>query len=97
MKYTIEMYVPASRRVFGYYVCPFLLGETLVARCDLKADRERKVLMVRSAFTEPGADARRAAPELARELRHVQGWLELDRIEVAMRGDLAGKLRRSVR
>jgi uncharacterized protein len=96
MKYTIEMYTPAARRVFGYYVCPFLLGDTLVARCDLKADRERRVLMVQSAFTEPGADARRAAPELARELREMQAWLRLERIEVANRGDLAPKLRRCV-
>lgn len=95
MKYTIEMYVPPSRRVYGYYVCPFLHGDTLVARCDLKADRQRKVLMVQSAFLEPGQDARRVVPDLAHELRLLQTWLELDRIEVADRGDLAPKLRRS--
>jgi uncharacterized protein len=95
MKYTIEMYVPASKRVYGYYVCPFLLGDTLVARCDLKADRDRKALVVKSAFLEPGQDARRVAPALAGELRHLQAWLELDHIEVAERGDLAAKLRRS--
>ncbi|HKX33472.1 MAG TPA: crosslink repair DNA glycosylase YcaQ family protein [Blastocatellia bacterium] len=97
MKYTIELYVPAPKRVYGYYVCPFLLGDTLVARCDLKADRARKVLMVQSAFIEPGQNARRVVPDLAGELRQLQAWLELDRIEVAERGDLAAKLRRSVR
>ena len=97
MKYTIEIYLPAPKRVYGYYVCPFLLGDTLVARCDLKADRDRKVLMVRSAFLEPGQDARRVVPDLISELRQMQEWLELDRIEVAERGDLAAKLRRSVR
>jgi len=96
MKYTLEMYVPASKRVYGYYVCPFLLGDTLVARCDLKADRDRRVLMVQSAFLEPGQDARRVVPYLAGELQHMQAWLELDRIEVAERGDLAAKLGRSV-
>ena len=95
MKYTIELYVPASKRMYGYYVFPFLLGDTLVARCDLKADRQRKVLMVQSAFLEPAQDAGRVGPELADELRRLQAWLELDRIEVAERGDLAAKLRRA--
>ena len=95
MKYTIELYVPASKRIYGYYVFPFLLGDTLVARCDLKADRQRKVLMVQSAFLEPAQDAGRVGPELADELRQMQAWLELDRIEVAERGDLAAKLRRA--
>jgi uncharacterized protein YcaQ len=94
MKYTIEMYVPPGKRVYGYYVCPFLLGETLAARCDLKADRERKTLMVQGAFLEPGQRAGRIAPELAGELRQMQSWLGLDRIEVGGRGDLAPALRR---
>jgi hypothetical protein len=94
MHYRIELYTPEPKRVYGYYVFPFLLGDTLVGRCDLKADRQRKVLMVQSAFLEPGHDARLVAPELAGELRQMQAWLELDRIEVADRGDLAPKLRR---
>lgn len=97
MKYVLEMYVPAAKRTYGYHVLPFLLGETLVARCDLKADRQRKVLMVQSAFLEPGQNARRVVPDLAGELRQMKAWLELDRIEVAERGDLAAKLRRSVK
>jgi len=97
MKYTIEMYTPAPKRVYGYYVCPFLLGDTLVARCDLKADRARKILMVQSAFLERGQDARRVIPELAGELRQMQSWLELERMEVGERGDLAAKLRAAAR
>lgn len=97
IKYTIEIYTPPPKRVYGYYVCPFLLGDTLVALCDLKADRQGKILMVQSAFLKPGEDARRVVPELAGELRQMQAWLELDRIEVADRGDLAARLRRSVR
>jgi uncharacterized protein YcaQ len=97
MSYSIEVYLPAPKRVYGYYVCPFLLGDTLVARCDLKADRERATLMVRSAFLEPGHDAARVGPELADELRSMQAWLGLDRIEVDERGDLAPGLRRCLR
>jgi uncharacterized protein YcaQ len=92
MSYTIEMYLPPDKRVYGYYVCPFLLGDTVVARCDLKADRARRVLMVQSAFLEPGQDARRVAAELMSELRCMQAWLELDGIEVAKRGDLTAML-----
>ena len=95
MKYTIELYTPPARRVYGYYVCPFLMGDTLAGRCDLKADRQRGVLMVPGAFLEPGQDARRVAPALAAELRRMREWLELDRTEVGERGDLAAGLRRS--
>ncbi len=97
MKYTIEMYTPAPRRIYGYYVCPFLLGDTLVARCDLKADRSRKILVVQSAFLERGQEARRVAPRLAEELRHMQLWLGLDAVKVVLRGNLAAALRRTVR
>jgi len=97
MKYTIELYVPAEKRVYGYYVFPFLLGDTLVGRCDLKADRERGVLMVRTAHLEPKQNAARVARGLADELRDVQTWLALDRIEVASQGNLAASLRRAVR
>jgi uncharacterized protein YcaQ len=96
MKYTIELYTPVHKRVYGYYVFPFLLGDTLVARCDLKADRQRNVLMVRGAFLEPGQRARSVVPELAAELRQVQAWLELDGIEVGDRGDMAAGLRASM-
>jgi uncharacterized protein YcaQ len=97
MKYTIELYTPPPKRIYGYYVCPFLLGDTLVARCDLKARRADKVLMVQSAFLEPGQNARRVVPDLAAELRHMQQWLELDAIDVEERGDLAAALRRSIK
>jgi uncharacterized protein YcaQ len=93
MRYTIELYTPPARRVYGYYVCPFLLGDTLVARCDLKADRRRGVLEVPGAFLEPGQDARRVVTDLSEELRDLRRWLELDAIEVGERGDLAAPLR----
>jgi uncharacterized protein YcaQ len=96
MEYTIEIYTPEPKRVYGYYVFPFLLGDTLVGRCDLKADRQRGVLMVQSAWLERGQNAGTVVPELADELREMQRWLALDAIEVADRGDLAAQLRRSL-
>lgn len=97
MKFTIEMYVPAPKRLYGYYVCPFLLGDTMFVRCDLKADRQRNALIVKSAYIERGHEPRRAAASLADELRCMQEWLELDHLEVADRGNLAARLQMSAR
>lgn len=93
-RYRIEIYVPEPRRVHGYYVFPFLLDGELVARVDLKADREAGLLRVPGAFAEPGVDVSRVAGELAGELRVMAGWLGLDGVAVGARGDLAPALAR---
>ncbi|BBZ23535.1 hypothetical protein MHIB_19530 [Mycolicibacter hiberniae] len=91
--YRIEIYTPAAQRQYGYYVWPFLLDGELVARVDLKADKQRDALHVVGAFAEPGRRLDRIAVGLAGELASMASWLGLGRITIGDRGDLVDRLR----
>jgi uncharacterized protein YcaQ len=95
--YRMEVFVPAHQRRWGVYVLPFLLGERLVARVDLKADRARRRLNVLAAYIETHARPRDVVPPLARELRTLARWLDLPAVATGRRGNLAAALGAAMR
>ena len=93
----LEIYTPREKRSFGYYVLPFLLGDRIVARVDLKADRARSVLRVPASHVEQGVKPSVVAGPLADELRLMAAWLGLEKVEADRQGELATALRLALR
>ena len=95
-RYRIEIYVPREKRQFGYYVLPFLMGDRLVARLDLKANRQEGILEVFAAHGEQRINAGKVCEALADELRLMADWMGLSAVRVAEKGDLGRHLKQAV-
>ncbi|MGE4250562.1 MAG: winged helix-turn-helix domain-containing protein [Parvibaculaceae bacterium] len=96
-RYRIEIYTPQEKRIYGYYVLPFLEGDRLTARFCLKADRQDGVLRINAAHGEDGIDAVATAEAAAPELRRMARWLGLDDVAAAAKGSLAKPLRQALK
>jgi uncharacterized protein len=94
--YRIEIYVPAHKRKWGYYVLPFRVGDRIVARVDLKANRAERRLIVRAVHEEPGDTAADCVERLAAELQALGRWLDLDDILVKRHNDFSRRLAAAV-
>lgn len=95
-EYRIEIYVPKPKRRWGYYVLPFVLGDKIVARVDVKNDRTKRKILVPAAHIEPGQPPGLVAEELAAALWDLARFLNADSITVGRKGDLVDELRRAV-
>ena len=90
--YRIEIYTPQHKRIYGYYVLPFMLNGEIVGRVDLKADRANRRLLVHAAYAEAGLTSLDIVEPLAAELIEMATWLNLDDVVIARRGNLSASL-----
>jgi uncharacterized protein YcaQ len=95
--YRIEIYVPAAKRRWGYYVLPFRCGDDIVARVDIKADRKLKRLLVLNAHEEAGVNPDSCCPALADELYALMNWLGMDDIIVSRKNRMTRALAAAVK
>ena len=93
-KYRLEIYVPAKKRVHGYYVLPFLHNNDLCARVDVRADTKNGVLHVPAVHAEVPKIEADVVKSLATELRSLAFWRNLEEVKVGQRGNLARQLKR---
>ncbi|MGI9601549.1 MAG: winged helix-turn-helix domain-containing protein, partial [Acidimicrobiales bacterium] len=93
-EYRIEIYVPKPQRQYGYYVLPFLLGDRLVGRVDVKTDRDAGVLRAIAAYAEPGVEPADVAPPLAEALGRLAEFVGADSVSYGGAGDLTPELKR---
>ncbi|MDM4015200.1 winged helix-turn-helix domain-containing protein [Roseiconus lacunae] len=96
-QYKIEIYTPAEKRIFGYYVLPFLFGDRIVGRADIKADRRESTLLAKACYLEANSDAEAVAPAFAASLKELAIFLGLDRISVGRKGNLSRQVAKSLR
>ena len=92
--YRLEIYIPAEKRIHGYYVLPFLDRDKLRARVDIKANSEKNILEVRGAYGEGPTVDQETAENLAHELQALASWRNLDGLKIGKRGNLANPLKR---
>ena len=92
--YRLEIYIPAEKRIHGYYVLPFLDRNKLRARVDVKANSEKNILEVRGAYGEGRTVDQETAENLAHELQALASWRNLDGLKIGKRGNLANPLKR---
>ncbi|MFV3304568.1 winged helix-turn-helix domain-containing protein [Pseudomonas sp. NY15181] len=81
-RYRLEIYTPQHKRVYGYYVLPFLFDEQLVARVDLRSDRVAGKLVVHAVHEEAKGPGEEGWIALAQQLGEMANWLGLERVEV---------------
>lgn len=95
--YRIEIYTPQHKRIFGYYVLPFMLNGEVVGRVDVKAHRAERILRVHGAYAEVGVNLGDVAKQLAAELVEMAAWLDLEKVDIVGRGNLSTKLRSALK